>query len=62
MFGGATKLQNYVNLCFQVSTDSFFYPDLKYLVTFLQNVDMETTCFSESVLHSVFKSMTHWIQ
>ena len=31
------KLENYASLCFQLSTDSFFYPVLRCLAPFLQN-------------------------
>ena len=33
----AIKLENYASLCFQLPTDSFFYPVLKCLAPFLQN-------------------------
>ena len=38
MFAETANLENYVIPCFQVSTNSFFYPNLKYLVPFLSNV------------------------
>ena len=33
----AIKLGNHASLCFQLSTDSFFYPVLRCLAPFLQN-------------------------